>query len=105
MTEPEAEDLWETHARWWIEGFTEGADPEYEEQILPLALSEIRGVDRLLDIGCGDGQISRLAKRAGVGVVVGVDPTWNQISVARERGGGANFARGEAAALPFADHS
>jgi hypothetical protein len=31
------DDLWETHAGWWIDGFTDGADPEYEEQILPLA--------------------------------------------------------------------
>ena len=30
-------DLWESHAVWWQEGFTEGADAEYEEQILPMA--------------------------------------------------------------------
>jgi hypothetical protein len=30
-------DLWEQHAGWWQEGFTDGADPGYEEQILPLA--------------------------------------------------------------------
>jgi hypothetical protein len=30
-------ELWETHAAWWIDGFTDGADPEYTEQILPLA--------------------------------------------------------------------
>ena len=36
--------------------------------------------------------------------VVGIDPTWNCVSVAAQRGG-ASFARGEAAALPFADGS
>ncbi|MGZ4806275.1 MAG: class I SAM-dependent methyltransferase [Ilumatobacteraceae bacterium] len=93
--------LWETHATWWIEGFTEGAAPEYEEQILPLAASELASARRVLDIGCGDGQISRLA--AGLGAeVVGIDPTWNCVSVAALRGG-ASFARAEAAALPFAD--
>ena len=30
-------DLWEDHADWWQRQFTEGADPEYTEQILPLA--------------------------------------------------------------------
>ena len=30
-------DAWERHADWWQESFTNGADPEYEEQILPLA--------------------------------------------------------------------
>ena len=93
--------LWETHANWWIEGFTDGADPEYEEQILPLAASELASARRVLDVGCGDGQISRLAARLGADVV-GIDPTWNCVSVAAQRGG-ASFARAEAAALPFAD--
>jgi SAM-dependent methyltransferase len=98
------DDLWETHAGWWIDGFTEGADPEYEEQILPLAAQELQGAQRVIDIGCGDGQISRLAARLGADVV-GVDPTWNQIRIAAERGGGPVFTRSCAAALPFADAS
>ena len=102
--DPRDHDLWEAHADWWIEGFTEGADPEYVEQILPLAAAELDGADRILDLGCGDGQISRLLAAAGARVV-GVDPTWNQISVAHERGGGAVFARSEAAELPFPDTS
>lgn len=103
--EQNRDDLWETHADWWIEGFTAGADPEYEEQILPLAAAELAGSRRVLDIGCGDGQVSRLAARLGAEVVVGVDPTWNQVSVARRRGGGPHFARAGAAQLPFADGS
>jgi SAM-dependent methyltransferase len=95
-------DLWESHADWWIDGFTAGADPEYEEQILPLASTELAGFDRILDIGCGDGQISRLLARAG-STAVGIDPTWNQIRVAGERGGGAAYVRSGAAELPFAD--
>ena len=97
------ESLWETHAAWWIEGFTDGADPEYEEQILPLAAGELAGSRRVLDVGCGDGQISRLAGRLGADVI-GIDPTWNCVSVAAQRGG-ASFARSEAATLPFADAS
>ncbi|MBA3605194.1 MAG: class I SAM-dependent methyltransferase [Actinomycetota bacterium] len=99
-------DLWEEHAQWWIDGFTEGADPEYTEQILPLAATELAGVRRVLDVGCGEGQISRLAARLdGVELVVGIDPTWNQIRVATGRGGDARFARATADRLPFADAS
>ena len=94
-------DLWETHAEWWIDGFTAGADPEYEEQILPLAARELAGAKRVLDVGCGDGQVSRLAAKLGA-EVVGIDPTWNCVSVANQRGGGV-FARAGAAQLPFAD--
>jgi SAM-dependent methyltransferase len=101
---PDEVDLWESHADWWIEGFTDGADPEYEEQILPLAVAELAGFARVLDIGCGDGQISRLLVREGSSVV-GVDPTWNQIRVAGERGGGPSYVKSGAAELPFADAS
>jgi ubiquinone/menaquinone biosynthesis C-methylase UbiE len=97
-------ELWETHAQWWIDGFTEGVDAEYEEQILPLALHEMEGASRVLDIGCGDGQISRLLAANGIDVV-GIDPTWNQIRVAAERGGGAGYLRATADALPFPDAS
>ena len=31
-----SEDLWESHATWWQREFTNGVDPEYKEQILPL---------------------------------------------------------------------
>jgi SAM-dependent methyltransferase len=97
--------LWEHHASWWIEGFTEGADPEYVEQILPLAAAELQGMRRVLDVGCGDGQVARLAVSLGSEFVVGVDPTWNQVVVASERDGGVNVARASAHRLPFADAS
>jgi hypothetical protein len=50
-----ADDLWERNAQWWQDGFTDGADPEYEEQILPLAAECLTGARRVLDIGTGEG--------------------------------------------------
>jgi ubiquinone/menaquinone biosynthesis C-methylase UbiE len=106
-----SDDLWEEHADWWIDGFTEGADPEYEEQILPMAAGELAGARRVLDIGCGDGQISRLAAAQerdpadAEMTVVGVDPTWNCVRVAADRAGGPSYARAGAGALPFADET
>jgi SAM-dependent methyltransferase len=102
----EHQGLWERYARWWIDGFTEGADPEYAEQILPLAAAELNGSRRVLDVGAGEGQISRLAAgMPGVERVVAVDPTWNQIRVAADRGGATGFVRAAAGGLPFADAS
>jgi SAM-dependent methyltransferase len=97
-----SDDLWERNADWWIEGFTDGADPEYEEQILPLAAEHLAGAAEVLDIGCGEGQVARLATRSGARRVVGVDPTANQLDVAIKRGGGPHYARAAAGALPFA---
>jgi len=99
-----AQGLWEEHAEWWIDGFTDGADPEYDEQILPLARTELDGFKTILDIGCGDGQISRALAAQGSSVV-GIDPTWNQIRVAKERGPAGPFLRAGADGLPFADAS
>ena len=99
------EDLWESNAAWWQEGFTEGADPEYEEQILPMAAQHLAGARRVLDVGTGEGQVARLAARGGAELVVGVDPTSAQVAVARERGGGPHYARAGASGLPFPDAS
>jgi SAM-dependent methyltransferase len=97
---------WEDVAGWWQAGFTAGADAEYEEQILPLIAGQLEGATRILDIGCGEGQVSRLAAgRPGVEVVVGVDPTAAQVKEAHRRGGGAWFGRADAEALPFSSRS
>ena len=94
--------MWEEMSSWWQAGFTEGADAEYEEQILPLVAEWLAGASRVLDVGCGEGQISRLAAGLdGIQSVVGVDPTWAQVAEAGRRGGGVALARAEAAALPF----
>jgi len=95
-------EYWESHAGWWQDGFTEGADPEYEEQILPMAAEHLAGCRSVLDVGCGEGQVSRLAVRGGAERVVGIDPTWAQVEVAHRRGGGPSYARAGAHQLPFA---
>lgn len=105
MDEPaETEPTWNEHADWWIEGFTGGVDPEYEEQIIPLILREVEHSRAILDIGCGEGQISRqLAAADPSRRVVGVDPTPRQIEVARERGGNVDYRVASVESLPFAD--
>ena len=93
------DDLWEQHSTWWQESFTGGVDPEYEQQVLPLVERHLRGAGRVLDVGCGEGQVSR--RIAGLGAeVVGLDPTPSQIRVAHERGSSARFVRARAERLP-----
>ena len=105
-----ADRLWEDNASWWIDGFTDGVDPEYEEQIIPMAVADLAGFDPILDVGCGDGQIGRALVRAHGCRVIGIDPTWNQIRVAKERAErndhiSMSVARAGADRLPFADEA
>jgi len=93
------QDVWERHAGWWQDEFTDGADAEYEEQILPLAARHLAGAGRVLDVGCGEGQLARRIALAGA-AVTGVDPTVAQLDLAQARGGGVDYVRGRAERLP-----
>lgn len=78
-----------------------------------LDLLGIRPGDRVLDVGCGSGVVTReIARRvAPGGRVVGVDPSAALLAVAREiadrtdEGRHIEFRQGSALALPFADGS
>ncbi len=99
------DDLWERNAAWWQAGFTDGADAEYTEQILPMAGAELAGATAVLDVGCGEGQLSRLAVEVGASRVIGVDPTWSQLTEAKVRRGGPAYTRSSADSLPFPSSS
>ncbi len=107
-TEPTADPSradWEAHATWWQEEFTGGVDAEYEEQILPLAEKHLIGARRVLEVGCGEGQVARRAVQAGATTVVGLDPSATQVRMAMQRAGGPVYARGAADRLPVPDRS
>ncbi len=99
--------LWEDHARWWQDEFTDGVDPEYTEQILPLIAAEVADESTVVDIGTGEGQVARYLAERGHDVI-GVDPVAAQVEVAatrrhleRERG----YVRAGADRLPIATGS
>ena len=94
--------LWEQNATWWQEGFTDGEDPEYEEQILPIVENILAENKRVIDIGCGEGQLTRLLERLG-SQSVGLDPTWAQIREANVRNKSSNLVQAGAGHLPFVD--
>ncbi|BDU00783.1 MULTISPECIES: class I SAM-dependent methyltransferase [Nocardia] len=72
-----------------------------------LAAADIRDGDRVLDIGCGNGQLTRLAAaRAGSGSATGLDLSGPMLARARDRAraeGIANvsFRQGDAQVHPF----
>jgi len=90
---------------WWQREFTDGVDPEYTEQILPLIARELAGHERVLDVGTGEGQVARVLAEAGARVT-GIDPIRAQVVEAAKRPTTAAVApvylRAGAAGLPFA---
>ena len=91
---------WEEHAEWWQREFTDGVDPEYEEQIIPLLLERLGTADVVLDVGTGEGQLAREVRDRTSATVIGLDPTWAQIGEAVRRGGGPVYAQATCSALP-----
>lgn len=74
-----------------------------------LEVAAIRSGERVMDVGCGTGVLTRLAAKAAgpLGSAVGIDPGADMIRVAREtarRGGDATeFQIAAVERLPFAD--
>ncbi|MGC8464572.1 MAG: methyltransferase domain-containing protein [Acidimicrobiales bacterium] len=97
-------ELWESHAGWWQENFSEGVDPEYTEQILPLIAARVLNAGAVLEIGVGEGQVLRTvgAHSSASSLRVGIDPSFAQCRVAQQRSSGEYIARAEAKCLPFA---
>jgi SAM-dependent methyltransferase len=70
-----------------------------------LAAAAVRPGDRVLDVGCGTGQLTREAARAG-GAALGVDLSGPMLDLARRRAAaegltGARFERADAQLHPF----
>ncbi|MDA2892739.1 class I SAM-dependent methyltransferase [Mycolicibacterium sp. BiH015] len=67
-----------------------------------LALIDLDGGERVLDVGCGDGYVTaQIAERLPGGSVLGVDPSPRMIEVARRRTTSASFVSGDVTSLVF----
>lgn len=60
--------------------------------------------DRVVDLGCGTGDLIELANGVGA-YAIGVDPAGGMLAVARDRGMGGSVVQGDALAIPLADTS
>ncbi|HXK09941.1 MAG TPA: methyltransferase domain-containing protein [Vicinamibacteria bacterium] len=80
--------------------------PSYPDALVDRVLAEagVRPGDRVADVGCGTGILSRLLAARGL-EVVGVDPNEDMLAEARAADASADYRRGEAAATGLEDAS
>ena len=89
------------------------AEDEIAARDTYLGLLNISAGERVLDVGCGSGAVTReIARRVGsTGLAVGLDPSPALLTVARELahetglGGHVEFQESDALRLPFPDRS
>jgi ubiquinone/menaquinone biosynthesis C-methylase UbiE len=119
MSTPSPEDVARAQATWL--GRDAGNAEAYERYAVPavfgpwardlVALAALRGGERVLDVACGTGVVTRLAAEevGASGQVVGLDLSPGMLQVARSvpppAGATITWQEGSAEALPFAESS
>ncbi|MGF0117112.1 class I SAM-dependent methyltransferase [Promicromonospora sp. Marseille-Q5078] len=90
---------WSAVTAGWAEHWGSFAAPVWDPL---LAAAGVGPGTRVLDVGCGTGELLARLERAGA-VVVGVDPAPEMVAHAREHHPGATVRDGDAEHLPFDD--
>ena len=103
MTEPDAMGLTAEAARGYEAFFVPAIFHQWPARLIER--SNVAHGNRVLDVGCGTGVLSRelLAAVGSQGAVTGLDLSESMLGVARQHAPAARFERGDAADLPFLD--
>ena len=89
---------------WNVAGYVRISELQATMAAQMLGLLDLKGAERVLVIGCGDGRITtEIALRVPHGSVIGVDASEKMVAFARQHDGQANlrFEVADARALPF----
>lgn len=108
LTAPSAKGAWEENASFWVQIIRDHRDRYRTELTDPAifdAIGECAGLD-VLDVGCGEGYLSRELARLGAAQVQGLDRSARLIAAAQAISSPkVAFSEGDANDLPFGDSS
>src|SRR5215472_9624792 len=94
---------------WNASGYSRIAQLQERMAAEALGLLKLKGRERILDIGCGNGKVTaQIASRIPKGSVVGIDPSSDMIAFARNQFPTAEYPNlhlevADARSLPFRD--
>lgn len=86
--------------KWDASAYNAGHSFVYEKATDLVELLELDPTDRVLDLGCGTGELTRRAAETGA-TVVGIDPAREMIIEGCETTTTVDFVQGDARTLPF----
>ncbi len=95
--------LWDRNSQWWTNEYIPRADSDYQDVILPILKDVLQGQEKVIDIGGGEGRVSRYLIEENDCEAVCVDFSVSQLCAAHAKGQGPSFVQANVGSLPFRD--
>ncbi|MBN39139.1 MAG: SAM-dependent methyltransferase [Acidimicrobiaceae bacterium] len=93
--------LWDENSSWWSEQYTTRYDADYEDVILPFVCDALSGFRKIIDVGGGEGRLSRYLIEQNGSEVVSTDFSLFQLRASEAQDPSPNHVQAELARLPF----
>jgi len=101
VSDDERRTIWDNNSSWWTTEYLARPDLDYRDVILPLLEDTLKGQQVILDIGGGEGRVSRhLIEKNGCDVVC-LDFSVHQLEAAKGKDRKPSYVQASAADLPF----
>ena len=95
--------LWDQNSNWWSEQYATRYDADYEDVILPFIRDSLSRFTKIIDIGGGEGRLSRYLIEQNGSEVVCMDFSLLQLRASEAQDPNPNLVQAEVGKLPFGD--
>ncbi len=95
--------LWDQNSSWWSGQYTTRYDADYEDVILPFVRDALSGFRKIIDIGGGEGRLSRHLIEQNGSEVICTDFSLPQLRASEAQNPSPDLVQAEVARLPFGD--
>ena len=93
--------IWDRNSNWWTTEYLTRPDLDYRDIILPILEDTLKGQQEILDIGGGEGRVSRHLTEKNHCDMVCLDFSGRQLEAAKAKDQKPSYIQASAADLPF----